>query len=123
VVKANSRSKSVTCGLLSLIMVSAGILHFVSPGFFVSIVPSYLPYPGALVAISGVCEIACGVGLLVRVVRLFSSWALIALLIAVFPANVNMALHPGHYSPAILWLRLPLQGVLIALAWWIGKPD
>jgi uncharacterized membrane protein len=102
-------------------MIGAGVLHLVSPKFFVSIVPSYLPYPGALVAISGVCEIACGLGLLVRRVRLFSSWALIALLVAVFPANVNMALHPGHFPLLLVWLRLPLQGVLIWWAWRVGR--
>lgn len=107
--------------ILALIMVGAGVLHLVSPGFFVSIVPSYLPYPSALVTVSGVCEIGCGLGLLLRTTRLFSSWALIALLVAVFPANVNMALHPGHYSLALVWLRLPLQGVLIWWAWWVGQ--
>ncbi len=107
---------------LAALMIFAGVMHFVTPGVFVRIVPAWLPAPGALVAISGVCEILCGVGLLVPATRVWAAWALIALLVAVFPANVNMAVNRipfgRHAAPDwVLWARLPLQAVLIAWAW------
>ena len=103
----------------------AGVCHFIYRDFFVSIVPPSLPWPAALVYISGVAAILLG-GLLMapRTARV-AGWGLIALLIAVFPANVQMALHADRYPaiPAIaLWIRLPLQGVLVALAYWFAEP-
>jgi len=108
--------------LLAAFMTIAGILHFVYPSGFAAIVPDYLPYPVALVYVSGLFEIAGGVGLLVPRVSRFAAWGLIALFIAVFPANVNMAIHRlsffGHVYPIGNWVRLPLQLVLIAWAYW-----
>ncbi|HUM13907.1 MAG TPA: DoxX family protein [Myxococcaceae bacterium] len=108
--------------LLAGLMMFAGVMHFVTPAVFVRIVPRWLPAPAALVSISGACEILCGVGLLVPLTRRLAAWGLIALLIAVFPANVNMALNhlPFGRQPVptwALWARLPLQAVLIAWAW------
>jgi uncharacterized membrane protein len=104
-------------GLLAVLFVAAGIAHWVRPGIYLKIMPPYLPWPRALVYVSGVAEIVLGVLLLVPRTTHLAAWGLIALLIAVFPANVHMALHPELYpriSPVLLWLRLPLQGVLIA---------
>lgn len=97
--------------------VYAGVMHFVKPKPFLSIVPPYLPAHGLLVALSGVAEIAVGIGLLIPATRVWAAWGLIALLIAVFPANVYMAYGEkfGAISPWIRWGRLPLQVVLI---WW-----
>ena len=106
--------------LLAVIMVAAGVYHFVNPQVYVSIMPKYLPWHLALVYISGVLEILFGAGLLTGYSSL-AAWGLIALLIAVFPANLNMALHPElapQISSVLLWLRLPLQAVLI---WWVLK--
>jgi uncharacterized membrane protein len=103
--------------LLAALFVAAGIAHWVRPGVYLKIMPPYLPWPRALVYVSGVAEIALGALLLVPRTTHLAAWGLIALLIAVFPANVHMALHPELYpriSPVLLWLRLPLQGVLIA---------
>jgi uncharacterized membrane protein len=87
--------------------------------------PSYLPAHLVMVEISGAAEIMLGVLLLVPATRAVAAWGLIALLVAVFPANVQMALHPEtfpEFSPRSLWLRLPLQAVLIAWAWrYTGK--
>ena len=112
--------------LLAVGMALVGVMHFAQPAGFVAIVPAYLPAPYALVMISGFFEILGGVGLLVPRVRRTASQGLIALYVAVFPANVNMAMN--HLSlgatqvpTLLLWLRLPLQGVLILLAWWVGR--
>ena len=101
---------------------TAGTFHFIKPQPFVKIVPPFLPFPLALVYISGVAEILGGIGLLVPAVRLWAGIGLIALLIAVFPANLNMALAPERaglgIAPLWLWLRLPMQVVLVAAVWW-----
>lgn len=105
-------------------MVAAGALHFARPDPFVKIVPDYLPRPDLLVAISGLFEIAGGIGMLIRRLRRTASLGLIALYLAVFPANLNMALHPDRYPefpPSALWIRLPLQVVLIYWAWVGGE--
>ncbi len=113
--------------LIAALFVTAGVLHFVRPTFFSRIVPPALPYPLALVYISGVAEILGGVGVLVPSVRLWAGYGLIALLIAVLPANVYMAWAADRVgmgiAPVWLWLRVPLQFVLIALVWWATHLD
>lgn len=110
--------------LLGGVFVYAGVLHFTKTPMYESVMPPYLPYHRALVFISGACEIAGGLGVpLPFPVRRWAGWGLIALLIAVFPANVNMALHGAvingaEISPLLLWARLPFQAVLIAWVWW-----
>ncbi|MDQ2897204.1 MAG: hypothetical protein M3Y09_16440 [Actinomycetota bacterium] len=101
------------------VFVIAGALHFVMPRVYRRIVPPYVPAPMAMIYASGVAEIAGGAGLMIPSRRRLAGWWLIATLIAVFPANLHMALHPDDYrelpggAPA-LWARLPLQGVFIA---------
>lgn len=114
--------------LLAVQMVAIGALHFIAPDPFVAIVPDYLPEPLLLVWVSGVFEILGGVGLLVPRTRAAAGWGLIALYIAVFPANVWMAtegIAPEgmEVAPALAWGRLPLQIVFIAWAWWVSRPD
>jgi uncharacterized membrane protein len=111
--------------LLAALFVVAGVSHFTSRDFFVSIVPPYLPWPGALVAVSGITEIVLGVLLLMPAARRLAGWGLMALLVAVFPANIYMAVHPDLYptiSPMALMIRLPLQVVLIGLVYWLSRP-
>lgn len=108
--------------LLAGIMIFVGVMHFVAPRGFVKIVPKWLPAPGALVAISGVFEILGGVGLLIAETQHIAAWGLMALFIAVFPANVNMAVNRISLGKKplptwALWARLPLQAVFIAWAW------
>jgi uncharacterized membrane protein len=99
--------------------VFAGVMHFVKPRTYESILPPYLPAPRALVYASGVAEMAGGAGLMVPAARRLAGWWLIATLLAVFPANLEMALHPERFpkvpggAPA-LWARLPLQAGFIA---------
>lgn len=104
----------------------AGANHFLKPALYRSIIPPSFPVPNLLVIISGICEVAGGVGLLVRQFRRAAGWGLIALLIAVFPANIYMAIHPDavpelHIWPWLLWARLPLQAVFIAWVWYVSR--
>jgi len=116
--------KTIFRYLLSVTMVAAGVLHFVAPGTFTKIVPDWLPAPKVLVLVSGFFEIAGGLGLLVRRTRTAAAWGLAALFAAVFPANVNMAVYKIYTdNPWIFWGRLPFQGMLIAWAYWLTRPD
>ena len=99
----------------------AGIGHFTNASFFVSIMPPYLPAHLELVYISGVFEILGGVGVLFAASRRASGVGLLALLVAVYPANIHMALHPESFpgmSASALYLRLPLQFVFAGVVWW-----
>jgi uncharacterized membrane protein len=111
--------------LLGVSFALAGANHFVHTDFYVNIMPSYLPWHTALVYVSGVFEVGLGLLLLLRRAERVAAWGIIALIIAVTPANVQMAIHPElypAYAPAVLWARLPLQGVLIAWAYWFTRP-
>jgi uncharacterized membrane protein len=104
---------------LALFFIVAGIAHFITPAPYLAIVPAYLPWPAAMVALSGVAEILGGVGVCFRSTRRAAGWWLTALLIAVFPANIHAIstgmVIGGHALPAwILWARLPFQLVFIA---------
>ena len=123
-------------GPLLLVMgpmyVVAGIFHFLVPGVYVQIVPPVFPAPLALVYLSGLAEIAVGIGFLIPRTRRYAAWATIALLVAVFPANVYMATSgvvvegiPGGGDPSALvrWGRLPLQAVLVLWAFWYTRPS
>ena len=105
-------------------MIGAGVMHFANPEFFMRIMPPYLPLHAELVIVSGVCEILLGILLLVPQASRLAAWGVVALLIAVFPANIylyqNQNLTPS--SPFIHFLRLPLQGVFILWAYWHTKP-
>ena len=107
----------------ALLFTAAGVAHFVNPEFYVSIVPPYLPAALALVYVSGVFEILGGVGLLVRPTRRWSAYALIGLLVAVFPANLHMATDSARFAAEggfpewTLYARLPVQVLLVA---WIA---
>lgn len=116
-----------TPGVLSLaaLFVGAGVLHFVRPQPFDRIVPSGLPFPARTATLlSGAAEVAGGLGLVHPVTRPAARWGLLALLVAVFPANVFMAQHPERF-PALpgwaLWARLPLQPLLMWAVWRAGR--
>ncbi len=112
--------------LAALLFVVAGSLHFIKTGLYLRIMPPYIPWHLAMVRVSGIFEILGGLGLLVPRTRRVAAWGLIALLLAVFPANLYMATNPleaGAASvPAVLrWLRLPLQGLLILWLLWCSR--
>lgn len=117
--------------VMSALYVSAGMTHFLVTEVLARIVPPQFPRPVALVYLSGVAEIGLGIGVLMRRTRRLSAWGLVGLLIAVFPANVYQAIDgvlldeiPERFrgiARAALWVRLPLQGVLILWAWWYTR--
>jgi uncharacterized membrane protein len=110
--------------LLAALFVFAGVSHFLRPQFYDPMVPPYLPWPHLLVVISGIAEIVLGVALLIPRASRLAAIGLIALLIAVFPANIHMAMHPQlfpQFDPIALWIRLPMQLVLIAWAYWFAR--
>lgn len=116
--------KTLTRYLFGVLFIGAGVNHFINPGFYIRMMPAYLPWHAELVALSGVAEIALGALLLVPKFQVMAAWGLIALLVAVFPANVNMTMHPELYptiSQTALWIRLPIQALLIAWAYWYTR--
>lgn len=118
--------KTILKYLLCVFFVLGGLNHFINPAFYLKIMPPYLPWRLFLVYLSGFFEVALGVLLLVPALTRVAAWGLIALLVAVFPANVHMAINPQFYPdipPLVLWLRLPLQAVFIAWAYWHARPD
>ncbi|QDU25857.1 hypothetical protein ETAA8_09290 [Anatilimnocola aggregata] len=117
--------KAASKYLLAILMIGVGILHFVQPEFFVKIMPPYLPFHLELVYLSGFFEAAMGLLLLVPRTSGMAAWGIIALLIAVFPANIYLYQHQELLpaSPMVHFLRLPLQGVFILWAYWHTRPE
>lgn len=115
--------------LLAVAMILVGVAHFITPDPFVKIVPAALPAALALVLISGVFEVGLGLALLLQRTRSRAGWGLIALYLAVFPANLNMAINGISFDAhnpipaAALWARLPFQLLFIAWAYWVSRPD
>lgn len=119
-------AKAVLRWFLTLFLVLAGLNHFVDPDPYVAMMPEALPAHLALVYISGVAEIAGGLGLILPQTRRLAAWGIVLLLLAVFPANINMAINDiplgGRDLPSwALWGRLPLQALLIAWAYWYTR--
>lgn len=115
-----SMTQKVFLGLAAVFYMLAGTLHFLRPDPYMKIMPPYIPAHLAMVYISGAAEIAGGLGLLIPQLRRLAAWGLVALLVAVFPANVYMATSlpstASTLAAVLTWGRLPLQVVLI---WWL----
>ena len=116
--------KLVLLFVMAAFYVFAGIQHFRVPEFYIPMMPPYLPWHAELVFLSGVAEVLCGIGVLTPTTRKYAAWATIALLVAVFPANIHVAVNNvpvfgATEGPGPIGLvRLPFQLVLIAWAWW-----
>ena len=111
-----SRSRIV----LGAFFLAAGALHFVKPRPYESIMPEALPAHRELVYLSGVAEMAGGAGVLAEPTRRLAGWWLIATMLAVFPANINMAVEAERFRDVpepLLWARLPLQAAIVYWIW------
>lgn len=124
-----SRTKTVLLYLMAFNYMYVGFDHLHDPEFYIRIIPPTLPMPEVLNVVSGLAEIVLGAFLLDSRTRPFAALGIIALLVAVFPANVYMATAnvgvegPGTGVPALNWVRLPFQLVLAAWAWWYVRSD
>jgi uncharacterized membrane protein len=120
--------KVVFRSLLGGVMLLSGVLHFAKPEPYVMMMPSYLPAHLALVYISGVAELVLGAAVFVPKLRALAGWGIIALLVAIWPANIWMATEgiqpPGmEMSPTGAWIRVALQPVFMLWAWAVTRPD
>lgn len=110
---------------LGATFILAGLNHFWRPRMYQAIMPEYMPHHRLLVSASGYAEVLLGALALLPRWERPTRWGFTALLIAVFPANVHMAVHAKRYAPIpgwLLWLRLPIQGLLVAWVWWCIAP-
>jgi uncharacterized membrane protein len=117
--------KKISLALMIILYVTAGINHFIHPGMFLEIMPHWLPWHQSLVYLSGFCEIAFALLLIPLITRVIAAWFLIALLICVFPANIQMSINYYQSHHAQFWfsiVRLPLQLVLIGWAYFFTRP-
>jgi len=119
-------ARSVARWVFAASMISVGVSHFTHPEPFLAIMPRALPLHLELVYLSGAFEILGGLGLFLPVTRRFSAWGLIALFVAVYPANINMLINDVYLDGMprerwILWARMPMQLVFIGLALWTGE--
>lgn len=119
-----SRAKRILLWIMAAFYVVAGVMHFIRPDVYMPMMPPYLPWHHGLILLSGAAEIGLGLAVLSQRLRPYAAWGIILLLIAVFPANVHIALNNvplfGNPEGAGIWnwVRLPLQGVLALWAWW-----
>lgn len=113
--------------VMGTLYVVAGLNHFLQPAVYMPMMPQYLPWHLLLIYLSGIAEIGLGIAVLLPSFRRVAAWGLILMLIAIFPANLHIALHDvplfgraegfGMWN----WVRLPFQPVLIAWAWWYTR--
>ncbi len=121
--------KRISLWVMAFVYVISGLAHLTYPAFYLRIMPPALPNPEWLNVISGLAEIVLGVFVLEPRVRVFAAWGIIALLIAVFPANLYAAFEnvgaggPGTGPGTAAYVRLPFQAVFIVWAWWYTRPD
>ena len=124
-----SRTKTILLYVMAAFYVYAGFNHLMNPAFYLAIMPPELPNPEWLNVLSGLAEILLGVYILEPRVRVLAAWGLIALLIAVFPANLWVAMEnvgaegPGSGAGTANWVRIPFQGLFIAWAWWYTRDE
>ncbi len=114
--------RKISCVILAAFFTAAGANHFISPATYLPMMPGFLPWSLALIYLSGIAEMVGGIGLLFPKWRVLAGWWLIALLVAVFPANIHMLTNDVplvslHLPRWVLWVRLPLQPVFIAMVY------
>lgn len=124
-----SRPKRILLWVMAAFYVFGGFNHLMNPEFYVAIMPPGLPNPEWLNVLAGLAEIVLGVYLLEPRARVLAAWGIIALLVAVFPANVYVAVEnlgtggPGTGNAVLNYVRLPFQALFAVWAWWYTRPD
>jgi uncharacterized membrane protein len=123
-----SLPRRVALLLLAAFWIFGGVNHFVNPSFYTAIMPPYLPAHLGLVWLTGILEIAGGIGVLLPRTRLVAGWGLVALLIAFLPVHIHMIANSETFVAQgipywALWARLPVQALFIAWAWWATRPE
>ena len=119
--------KSLLIYIMGIGYIWIGFRHFIDTSFFLKIMPPSFPLHKESVHVSGVLEILFGIGIIIKKTRLYASWGIILLLIAVYPANIYLAFSEdaqqaiGVSSFFASWVRLPIQFLLIGLAYYISK--
>lgn len=122
--KKPRNKKRISIVAMSLLYIAAGIIHFIHPGFYLKIMPFYLPIPLELIYISGVCEIFLGLLLLFKKTRKVASWFIIAMLIVFLLVHIQMIIDTYRTLGILFWIsviRAPLQFLLIRWAWVVSK--
>lgn len=117
--------KRIFLGLFVALYVFSGVRHFTDPGFYVAMMPPYIPLHLEMVYLSGVIEIALGVLAAFPRFRSLAAWAVVAMLLAFMPVHIHMAINPELYPeipPIMLWIRIPVQGLFILWAYWFTRP-
>jgi len=122
-----STTKRVLLWVMGAFYILSGLNHFLSADAYIAIMPDYLPWHSQLVFLSGLVEVGLGIAVLIPATRVAAAWGIIVLLIAIFPANLYVAMNDLPYvgdepSTVLNWLRLPLQLVLIGWAYWYTRP-
>lgn len=124
-----SRTKQILMWVMAAFYVFGGYNHLANPDFYLALMPPNLPNPEWLNVLSGLAEIVLGVFLLEPRTRIYAAWGIIALLVAVFPANMYAAMEnvgsegPGTGPGSAAYVRLPFQALFIVWAWWYTRPD
>lgn len=119
-----STTKRILLWVMAIFYILAGVMHFARPDYYRPMMPPYLPWHDFLIYLSGFAELGLGIAVLIPSIRPLAAWGIILLLVAIFPANLHIALHNvpvfGAAEGAGIgnWIRLPFQAVLIAWAWW-----
>ncbi|MFD0751141.1 DoxX family protein [Mucilaginibacter calamicampi] len=122
-------TKKISLILLIIGYIAAGINHFRVPEFYIAIIPHYIPYPQFMNAAAGIFEILFGLGLAFKITRKLAAWGIVLMLLAFLPVHITMITDApfkvGNTTVTLLlaWLRLALQPVLIAWAWWHTKDN
>ena len=121
-----NRLKTVSRVILAIALLIIGTLHFIYPQELEKVLPEYLPYHFPLVYIGGILEILAGIGLLIPHLTYATAWFLVLLFIVIFPGNWHQAVNnidvAGFpHDPPLIWLRFPMQALLVAWAWWLTR--
>lgn len=117
-------TKKISLIVVIIGYIAAGINHFRVPEFYIAIIPRYIPYPQFMNAAAGIFEIIFGLGLAFKTTRKYAAWGIILMLAAFLPVHVSMITNAPFkigdttVAPLFTWLRLALQPVLMAWAWW-----